>query len=113
MIAQMRDRINESISGSVLEADDTADMPPNSINMTSWLAKTTLDIIGLAGFLYPFDSLSASVEKPNELYTAFGSLFSNSSMINPWNMLVAAIPWLRYIVCQNTPYIIQFSSFPS
>ncbi|KAH9980693.1 cytochrome P450 [Russula compacta] len=39
-----------------------------------WLNKVTLDIIGLAGFNYPFDSLHSTGEEQNDLYEAIRSI---------------------------------------
>ncbi|KAI0032662.1 cytochrome P450 [Vararia minispora EC-137] len=40
------------------------------IDVYSWLNKITLDIIGVTGFNYNFDSLHADEKNPNELYLA-------------------------------------------
>ncbi|KAH9965553.1 cytochrome P450 [Lactifluus volemus] len=40
----------------------------------TWLNKVTLDIIGLAGFNYTFDSLHSGDETKNPMYTAFRSI---------------------------------------
>ncbi|KAI0316032.1 cytochrome P450 [Amylostereum chailletii] len=44
------------------------------INVVNWLNKTTLDIIGLAGFNYSFDALNTT-GKPNELNEAVKQAF--------------------------------------
>ncbi|KAI0328401.1 cytochrome P450 [Cubamyces sp. BRFM 1775] len=50
---------------------------PATVNVHADLSKTTLDIIGLAGFGYDFHALNLE-GKPNELNTAFRQLFANS-----------------------------------
>ncbi|KAH9926684.1 cytochrome P450 [Fomitopsis serialis] len=59
--------------------------------------EATLDVIGLAGFNYPFNALDPD-GKPNELNQAFTSMFQmlvGSSSINWLLMLKYAIPVLR------------------
>ncbi|KAI0656548.1 cytochrome P450 [Cubamyces menziesii] len=51
---------------------------PATINVHADLSKTTLDIIGLAGFGYDFHALNLE-GKPNELNLAFRGLFANST----------------------------------
>ncbi|KAI0329991.1 cytochrome P450 [Cubamyces sp. BRFM 1775] len=46
------------------------------INVLSGLSKMTLDVIGLAGFNYAFNSLHPQEGKPNELNQAFQAIFS-------------------------------------
>ncbi|KAJ7864182.1 cytochrome P450 [Mycena leptocephala] len=47
------------------------------VEALSWLSKATLDIIGLAGFNYNIDALSATDDaEPNELSEAFEALFA-------------------------------------
>jgi hypothetical protein len=64
----------------------------------SWLNKTTLDIIGLAGFSYRFDALSSNPDSPNELYAAFDLIFRPPVKIDAWLILVNIMPFLRFIV---------------
>lgn len=49
------------------------------IDIISWLSRMTLDVIGLAGFNYKFESLSVE-EKPDELHRAFDTLFRASGI---------------------------------
>ncbi|KAF8816754.1 hypothetical protein BYT27DRAFT_7076267, partial [Phlegmacium glaucopus] len=44
------------------------------IECLSWMGRTTLDIIGLAGFNYKFNALSSDPDK-NELMKAFSRIF--------------------------------------
>ncbi|KAJ7908575.1 cytochrome P450 [Mycena leptocephala] len=63
------------------------------VDALSWLSKATLDIIGLAGFNYDFNSLSA--EHPTELATAFFATIQASTTRSPMHLLKAWIPALR------------------
>ncbi|KAF7358392.1 hypothetical protein MVEN_00889300 [Mycena venus] len=65
------------------------------IDAVSWLNKTTLDIIGLAGFGYRFDSLSA--KKPTELATAFAATMNATASLSVLDTVRAWIPALRAI----------------
>ncbi|KAI0250884.1 cytochrome P450 [Lactifluus subvellereus] len=47
-----------------------------SLDVYTWLNKVTLDIIGLAGFNYTFDSLHSPDEKQNNIYEAIRSVLS-------------------------------------
>jgi hypothetical protein len=67
------------------------------INVLEWLSKMTLDVIGLAGFNYHFNSLNNG-GKPNELDDACNALFgARKSPILP--VLAGLIPILRVLVC--------------
>lgn len=59
-------------------------------DMFMWLSKTTLEIIGLAGFGRKLDALSDSDLKPHELTEAFLIMMKAAS--TPLMMLQAAIP---------------------
>ncbi|KAH8985284.1 cytochrome P450 [Lactarius akahatsu] len=50
-----------------------------SFNTFVWLNKVTLDIIGLAGFNYAFNSLHAPDEKQNELYESIRSMLTTKA----------------------------------
>ncbi|KAF7358404.1 hypothetical protein MVEN_00890600 [Mycena venus] len=65
------------------------------IDAVSWLNKTTLDIIGLAGFGYRFDSLSA--KKPTELAAAFAVTINAVASLSVLDTVRAWIPALRAI----------------
>ncbi|TFK60962.1 cytochrome P450 [Pluteus cervinus] len=66
------------------------------IEALGWLSKTTLDIIGLAGFHYHFNNLGESSE-PNELNDAFSFLFKANTTMAILPMLRAIIPPLRIL----------------
>ncbi|GLB35567.1 putative cytochrome p450 [Lyophyllum shimeji] len=55
-------------------ADNAEHGGTSRVEILSWLSRTTLDIIGLAGFNYSFDALNENHEM-NELNAAFATLF--------------------------------------
>ncbi|KAJ7782192.1 cytochrome P450 [Mycena olivaceomarginata] len=63
------------------------------LDVLPWLNKTTLDIIGLAGFDYPFNSLGA--ERPTELAIAFAATVQASTSLSALDMVLAFVPALR------------------
>ncbi|EIN14705.1 cytochrome P450 [Punctularia strigosozonata HHB-11173 SS5] len=65
------------------------------LDALSWLSRTTLDIIGLAGFDYRFDSLEGG--KPNELNQAMATMFDVTGTWRFFAVLQARIPILRSI----------------
>jgi hypothetical protein len=75
-------------------------------DMLSWLNRTTLDIIGLAGFGYEFNSLASS--EPSELNKALATLFTSGAGF--FAALQALIPPLRIIVSGS---LFLFSISPS
>ncbi|RPD78482.1 cytochrome P450 [Lentinus tigrinus ALCF2SS1-7] len=60
---------------NVWDSEITTHGEPARIDVIKSLSKMTLDVIGLAGFNYHFDSLSG---KPNELAEAFNEIFDPS-----------------------------------
>ncbi|KAF7792239.1 hypothetical protein EIP86_003275 [Pleurotus ostreatoroseus] len=66
------------------------------LDVLSWLSKTTLDIIGLAGFNYDFNSLDPDGQV-NELNEAFGTVFSSANDSRLFAVLQAVIPPLRLL----------------
>lgn len=96
---------------------------PVRIDILSWLSRTTLDIIGLAGndfdcrdykfeprgllyasgFNYEFNALNVN-EKPNELNEAFSTIFNMESGITLIAVLQELLPVLRKLV-RNTAKI--------
>lgn len=70
--------------------------------MTHWLSRTTLDIIGAAGFDYAFDTLSHG-EESNPLASAFDKVFRGStSAVAGILMLTIAMPFLRPFIGRKT-----------
>ncbi|KIO34086.1 hypothetical protein M407DRAFT_16999 [Tulasnella calospora MUT 4182] len=65
------------------------------IDVLVWLTRATLDVIGLAGFGYEFDTL-ANGEK-NELVRAFMELFSPNQGASVIGLLALWVPVLRWI----------------
>ncbi|KAJ7753000.1 cytochrome P450 [Mycena metata] len=61
----------------------------------SWLNKATLDIIGLAGFNYNFNSLRA--QQPTELATAFSAVMEASAKVDLIRVIQGLVPILRII----------------
>ncbi|EIN04552.1 cytochrome P450 [Punctularia strigosozonata HHB-11173 SS5] len=77
------------------EARKNGTAAPTRIDALAWLSRATLDIIGLAGFNYSFDSLEGG--KPNELNEAMATMFSATEGSRFWTLLQARIPILRKI----------------
>jgi hypothetical protein len=67
------------------------------LDVVDWLSRCTLDIIGLAGFGYAFDALAGS-GAPNELLSAFSTIFGASSPSALVTMLNLVIPGFRHVV---------------
>ncbi|KAL5498061.1 hypothetical protein ACEPAH_2992 [Sanghuangporus vaninii] len=66
------------------------------IDVLSWLSRTTLDVIGLAGFDYHFDSLNVHQE-PGELNKAFATLFHADGSFGILRLLQAFFPVFNII----------------
>ncbi|TFK45693.1 cytochrome P450 [Heliocybe sulcata] len=66
------------------------------VDAVSWLSKLTLDVIGLAGFSYPFDALNPA-QAPNELNAAFSTIFSAGTKFNLLNFLIGFFPIFGHI----------------
>jgi len=62
----------------------------------SWLSRTTLDIIGLAGFNYEFDTLIDN-PKQDELNAAFSTVFHAGTNMSIIPMLRAWMPIFRFL----------------
>ncbi|KIK04023.1 hypothetical protein K443DRAFT_676331 [Laccaria amethystina LaAM-08-1] len=63
------------------------------IDVLSWLSKMTLDVIGLAGFNYKFDSLTRPGE--DELHDAFSHVLRASTNVSVFAALRYAFPIFR------------------
>lgn len=70
---------------------------PTRIDVLSGLSKMTLDVIGLAGFNYPFDALNESGQ-PSELNQAFNTVFEATSSFELFALLKVLFPPLRIFV---------------
>ena len=69
--------------------------------MLPWLARAALDVIGEAGFGYPFHSLEAAAERrdeESELARAFGVIFSTARKFRVMTILQVWFPVLRRFV---------------
>ncbi|KDQ54074.1 hypothetical protein JAAARDRAFT_38679 [Jaapia argillacea MUCL 33604] len=81
-------------------ASEATEGKPIRLDVLSWLSRTTLDIIGLAGFNYKFNSLSTHL-KPTELSKAFGTILEKGQQLSLMALLQAFIPPLRIIPTQR------------
>ncbi|KAJ3928287.1 MAG: cytochrome P450 [Lentinula lateritia] len=68
------------------------------INALDWISKMTLDVIGLVGFNYEFNTLKENGES-NKLAQAFATIFGDLDMekakYQPWTVLQTLFPILR------------------
>ncbi|PKK77878.1 cytochrome P450 [Rhizophagus irregularis] len=75
--------------------EDKINSGETNINLTPYISKATLDVIGLVGFNYEFNSLTS----PNELAVAYDSIFN--SPVTPLrialNIISNYIPFVREI----------------
>ncbi|KAG8769894.1 hypothetical protein FRC12_004666 [Ceratobasidium sp. 428] len=76
---------------------------PAVIDVLPWLARATLDIIGVAGFDYHFNSLKN--EDEDELSRAFAKVFSSGQQMTPWTFLIGLIPGMRLLPNSRTSRI--------
>ncbi|KAF8816768.1 cytochrome P450 [Phlegmacium glaucopus] len=70
------------------------------IECLSWMSRTTLDIIGLAGFNYKFNALTSDPEK-NDLIKSFSTIFKAGAKPSIIPMLKAMYPPLRFLPAPN------------
>ncbi|PIL23484.1 cytochrome P450 [Ganoderma sinense ZZ0214-1] len=71
---------------------------PCRLDVLPWLARAALDVIGEAGFGYPFHSLEAAAERrdeESELARAFGVIFSTARKFRVMTILQVWFPVLR------------------
>ncbi|KAK8844135.1 hypothetical protein IAR55_006929 [Kwoniella newhampshirensis] len=64
------------------------------IDVLKWLGKTTLDVIGIAGFSYDFKALT---EPNNELANAYNKMFTAGMEVGLFQILQFLVPFLRHI----------------
>ncbi|KAF8451114.1 cytochrome P450 [Boletus edulis BED1] len=88
-------RLRDVLSSEIAK-DPVGTTPSARIDIMPWLSRTTLDIIGLAGFNYNFDSLNAN-EKPNELNEAFSTMVDANQSLSILTILRARLPPLRIL----------------
>jgi hypothetical protein len=67
------------------------------LNAADGLSAATLDIIGLAGFGYTFDTLARPADDPSELSAAFGK-FIGRGRSRPLNLLLGLVPGMERLV---------------
>ncbi|KAF9533656.1 cytochrome P450 [Crepidotus variabilis] len=67
-----------------------------TIDALSWLSRTTLDVIGLAGFNYKFDTLTKSPET-DELSSAFAVVFKAGMKLDFIAILRGMFPFTRFL----------------
>ncbi|KAF8802406.1 cytochrome P450 [Phlegmacium glaucopus] len=70
------------------------------IECLSWMSRTTLDIIGLAGFNYNFNALTSDPEK-NALMKSFSTIFKAGAKPSIIPMLQAKYSPLRFLPAPN------------
>ncbi|KAJ7750274.1 cytochrome P450 [Mycena metata] len=96
---QIRELTEVFVKKSIELRDIWASQIPQSgtarIDVLQWLTKVTLDIIGLAGFNYNFDSLSST--KQSELAEAFHTVFQSGTALGPIRILQMWLPIFRLI----------------
>jgi hypothetical protein len=67
------------------------------LEAVGWLSRCTLDIIGLAGFGYAFDALSAGA-RANELQAAVNTIFNAGTPNAALAFLATLVPAVRHLV---------------
>ncbi|CAK5263997.1 unnamed protein product [Mycena citricolor] len=72
-----------------------ANADPVKLDVIPWLNKVTLDIIGLAGFNYDFNSVASDEE--TELAAAFKTMFAAATRIRLVGILQAVHPIFRHL----------------
>lgn len=82
-------------SASFQKETPAATQDGTRIDALAWLGRATLDIIGLAGFGYAFNSLT---DEANELALAFAAVFSTARKFRVMTILQAWFPILRGFV---------------
>ncbi|EJC98034.1 cytochrome P450 [Fomitiporia mediterranea MF3/22] len=76
----------------------TAEQGGTRIDALAWLGRATLDVIGLAGFGYTFNSLT---DEYNELALAFAAVFTTARKFRVMTILQAWFPILRIFREEN------------
>ena len=82
------------------ETELATDGEPAHVDILKWLSMTTLDIIGLAGFNYEFNSFDQTGD-PNELSQAFHEIFNPEPKITPLMLLRHTFPIFHLMVCHK------------
>ncbi|KAF8061719.1 cytochrome P450 [Lyophyllum atratum] len=87
-------------------ADNANHGGTSRIDILSWLSRTTLDIIGLAGFNYSFNALNED-HKENELNAAFSTVFHAGTTMSLIPILRAWFPIFRFLRAEKDVEIKQ------
>ncbi|KAJ6457452.1 cytochrome P450 [Mycena vitilis] len=87
--------VQKSVELREILAAQTAKSGVIRVDILSWLSKATLDIIGLAGFNYNFNSLAS--ENQTELAAAFSTIFYAGTRVNVLRILQMRFPVFRFI----------------
>ncbi|KAJ7846797.1 cytochrome P450 [Mycena leptocephala] len=78
------------------------------VEVLSWLSKATLDVIGLAGFNYKIDALSATDDaEPNELVEAFEAVFAADTEFSIRRFLQFRYPILRRFSLKQDKVVVE------
>ncbi|KAA1474006.1 cytochrome P450 [Dentipellis sp. KUC8613] len=91
----------------VLLAKTAAEAPKNGeikVDIFDWLSRVSLDIIGLTGFDYAFDSLTVPEDQPNELYEAVRDMMAVDNF-NIVFILSTVFPPVRLIPSERSRVI--------
>jgi cytochrome P450 len=78
----------------VADAENSNGSGCDYLDVSYWIGKCTMDVIGLAGFDYEFNSLAVP---DNELANAFHDLFSTNGAMSIMSILQFVIPATRFI----------------
>ncbi|KIK69258.1 hypothetical protein GYMLUDRAFT_1002408 [Collybiopsis luxurians FD-317 M1] len=92
-------RISHSLSAS-------SPVASGNVEAFDGLTRATLDIIGLAGFGYKFNSLQSDSSQ-SELHVAFSTIINSGGLWQPWKILQAQIPALRVLPSFDTPAFLK------
>lgn len=72
--------------------EKSGEAEPGVVDIMAWLGRATLDVVGLAGFDYEFDSLAL---KDNELSKAFKEMLA-ASQSDPLKSLETAFSFFSF-----------------
>lgn len=89
--------LRDAWKGEIESGSDSSANGAARIEVSSGLSRMTLDVIGLAGFNYEFNSINPVDGKPNELNAAFNTIFSQTMArrMRIWPIVRMYVPPLR------------------
>ena len=91
--------IQRQLRDSLVSHGMQADQSPFQVNIIPFISRCTLDIIGLAGFSYDFNTMKdGDGESTDELATAFAKCNRTDSGYAMMQLLLAWIPPLRWVM---------------